>query len=287
MQLYVQSRGINQEYDYRWLKIKQHNQVPEIPPILQTQISDNSGTAFRVADMIDSQVPSIILIRSNGELLLLVTALEAREERIDFMGRRVRNSVVWIYPENNEQALRSLTVRALRGELQQEVDRAITIGGEYGFTVLFEEITRLANPEAIDNYEADLKPKIGKNFLKLREELALELERHKLPQRNGLLILVTSIKTKPALIEANVWRGLSNRLVNDDWEIIPEKKSLTGIWILVLAVVIVLAIALLLIIIIPQKIQPKTNSSPPPQINKILQETNHSLVLFPKNLMSN
>lgn len=264
MAIYVQSRGISQENDYRWLRIKKNTHLPEIPPILKRPIPGKSGNIMRVTDLIDSQKPSIVVARSDGELLLLVTALKAREERTDFMGRPIRNSVAWVDQdtEENERIFRSLTVRALRGELETEVDRAISIEGEYGFSVDLEAIKKLAAPEQVDFKEPELTVRISNNSIESKESLALELEQHCLPQRNGFLIVVTSIKTKSALLQASVWRGLSLR-VEEKGAILPEKKTrMTSI----VRTAIAIAIAtFILITILGLKLMMSTESQPNPK----------------------
>jgi hypothetical protein len=214
MVIYVQSRGISQDNDYRWLKIQKDRQVCENPQLLNEPIN----SVGKPVDFIDSQKFSLILARSRQNLFLLVTGLKAREERTDFMGRKIRNSVIWLYHDDleNEQKIRAITVLGLRGELEAEVDRAISIGGEYGFEVDFEEIKQIGDSIRVEtNNNADLVPKIGNNSEQLRQELALELETNCLPNQNGLLVLVTSIKTASTLKQAKVWRGLSNRIAHD------------------------------------------------------------------------
>ncbi len=66
--------------------------------------------------------------------------------------------------------------------------------------------------------------KIGRNSQKLRHDLAFELEERSLPEENGALVIVTGIKSEPALIEAEVWRGLSNLVQAEGWKE-PYKKS--------------------------------------------------------------
>lgn len=217
MAIYVQSRGISQENDYRWLKIKESRQIPEIPPILKRPITGPAQTPVRVTDAIDSHTPSIVLARSDGELLLLLTGLEARQERTDFTGRKLRNSIAWVYPdaEEEERKIRSLAVRALKGELEAEVDKAVNIGGEYGFEVSLDAIRQLANPEEVESLAPNFTVICDRNLPELREGFARELQQHCLPKHEGLLLVVTGIKTKSALVKAGVWRGLSNRIEAD------------------------------------------------------------------------
>lgn len=227
MKIYVQSRGIAQENDYRWLRIKPDSTCRlEIPSILKKNIPINASFSTTIPDLIDSQKPSIVLVESDHEFLLLVTGLPTRGERTDFVGRKVRNSVAWIRLYANElerieseQLMRKLAVCALREELAEQVDRAITIGGEHGFEVSWEALSRLTESLDIRALEPEEKAKASSNTPQHRIELALELEQYSLPQVNKhrILVLVTSIKSQDALEKVCVWRGLSNRIESNDW----------------------------------------------------------------------
>lgn len=221
MAIYLQSRGISQDCDYRWLKLRENSQVPEIPPVLKRPIPVNRDQQVRVSDLIDSQMPSIVLARSDGELLLLVTGLAARAERTDFMGRRIRNSIAWVYPDSNdnERIIRSLAIRALIGDLEAAVDQAVNIGGEYGFEVALTQVKQLAQPEKVASLTAESPMRIGGNSPEFKQALALELEQHCLTtvDQHRLLVVVTGIKSKEALLKARVWRGLSSRFTEQTW----------------------------------------------------------------------
>ncbi|NJL83171.1 MAG: hypothetical protein HC890_09845 [Chloroflexaceae bacterium] len=222
MAIYVQSCGVARDQDYRWLKLQSSHLLPEIPPILKRPIVEIESKYLRVADAIDSQSPSLVLARSQGELLLLVTGLEARKERTDFMGRRVRNSLAWIYPDSpsGDRILRALTVLALQNRLAVPIDRAIHPGGDYGFTVdshALEKFSETADVEAEieNNYNSETRNKLGGDREFLREEIALELQANPLPNKPGFLVMITSIKTEAALREMGVWRGLSSRIESE------------------------------------------------------------------------
>ncbi|MDY6781463.1 MAG: hypothetical protein SW833_02740 [Cyanobacteriota bacterium] len=236
MRIYVQSCGVSQDNDYCWLKIRHNRSVREIPPILKRPLSGHSQGIVRVTDVIESQSLSMVVARDDGELLLLLTGLPAREERTDFMGRRVRNSVAWVGEDSDEgeRFIRSLVVRVLSNELEvaEAIDRAIVIGGEYGFDASFEALNLLAEPLSVNiNRNADATDKVGKSSPILRQELALELESNCLSDREGLLIVLTSLKTQSAILEARVWRGLSSRIAAEGWitssSSIVQKKTIS------------------------------------------------------------
>ncbi len=212
MTIYVQSRGKSQDHDYRWLEIGKESQSPSIPPLLKD---------LKVEELIESQKPSLILARSGKYLLLLVTAMDSREERTDFIGRRVRNSVAWVAIETPEieQLFRAIAVLALQGELAAKIDQAINIGGNYGFEVDLKQLQTL-----VDRSAAGVKPasslKYGKNDVHLRAQLASELSQYSLPSDLGtdqILVVVTTLKSQEALERLRVWRGLSSRIESETW----------------------------------------------------------------------
>ncbi|MCT7989424.1 hypothetical protein [Laspinema olomoucense] len=224
MEIYVKSRGFTQEEGYCWL--------PETPSIL---------TLNRVADCIQTESPSVVLGRYSGRLLLLITGLEARG-RTDFRDRTIRNSIAWVAEDSaaHEQQLRAIAVRALRTFLEEkqdgldaEIDQAIPVGGTDGFTVNWELLKGLSasatlssSPETSDRErEEHSTDKLAKNCDRTKQTLATQLEQYGLPQREGTLVVVTGIKSKDALIQAGVWRGLSKSLDEEDWTPVRERQD--------------------------------------------------------------
>ena len=276
MAIYVQSRGKNQDRDYRWLRIKSNEYYPENPDFLLQAIN---GSAIRPTDLIESQKPSIILVATQNDYCLLVTGLKAREERKDYVTRLVRNSVLWICKKDNENLkIRSLLILALRGELDRAIDETIDITGQYGFEVDYEAFKQLSNSTLAigNNDQIDSNCKIGKNCDFLREEIALELENNALPNKEGLLVLVTNIKSASALKETGVWRGLSNRVESETLKeyaslaITQSGKEKKTLWIQVaIASILIIAIALIIIkFTMPQQPQIEPNS---PNLDKSTQ----------------
>jgi len=214
VEIYVQSRGFSQEDGYCW--------VPEMPAILTTN---------PVSDLIQSEAPSFVLGRYGSKLLLLVTGLEASERR-DFRDRKIRNSVAWVGEDSDEdeRVLRMIAVRALRDwdSLREDINRVVQFGGEQGFQVLFEEIERLTASNYLPisqklKTDEELDYKISKNLDERKEELARLLEQYSLPKRTGSLVVVTEIKAEEALIEAQVWRGLSILVKSENWKAIGDR----------------------------------------------------------------
>jgi len=228
MEVYVQSRGDSEEYDYRWMRITEQEQRLEIPSFLTRSLLIGRSSEVRIFDLIQSEAPSVVLARDNGELLLLVTGIESTRQ--DFRGRRIRNSVAWMCQDSDEHErfLRAIASQALLDQLREKVDLAVEFGGEYGFQVDFGKISNLlstAELEKIHTREPKLDKKLGKNLPRVRDELASELEERRLPTEDGVLVVVTGIKTESALKQAGIWRGLSALVEAERWQE-PYKKSL-------------------------------------------------------------
>jgi len=216
--VYVQSRGLTQDHDYRWLKIETNGQTPEIPTILKGSIQAD-GKRMVPVELIDSQKFSIVLFRLANELTLLITGLKAGEERIDFAGRSIRNSLLIRGRYGYEKDFRGILIRALTEQLELDLDRVITSGGDYGFTVDKKAIRTLAKLEDLQfDTQANHIDRIAKNTPENRKDLALELRQNQLPNREGLLVVVTSLKAGSVLETMGVWRGLSNRIESEIWQ---------------------------------------------------------------------
>ncbi len=98
---------------------------------------------------------------------------------------------------------------------------------EYGFDANFQdlELIYLTYPtnELMENALPNLNRKIGCNSPELREKLAQELRRCKLPDDNGPLVIVTGFKKKASLEQSGVWRSLSTLVKASDWEEVQEQ----------------------------------------------------------------
>ncbi|WP_066426212.1 hypothetical protein [Anabaena sp. 4-3] len=200
MDIYIQSRGISQ--DYFWLKIGVHENedIRKNPPIPPREFTD----------LIDTDAHSLVLGRSQGKLILLVTGLKT-SERADNRNRPIRNSVAWVGDASDEAIIKSLTVQALRDELQQIIDKAVKSGGENGFIVLPNERENF-KPNAINQGKspADSTAKFEELSPENQEKLARELEQITAFPKQKLLVVVTGIRKNSDLEAAGVWRGLSS-----------------------------------------------------------------------------
>ncbi|MGK7923243.1 MAG: hypothetical protein AB4080_24915 [Trichodesmium sp.] len=224
MQIYIESRGFSQDDDYRWLKVTEKNQTridkQDLPTIIQ-----------EATQLIDSESASIVLSRKNNSLLFLLTSIEPIE-RVDFAHRQIRISIAWLMPDSldNERILRMLAATALdteeRQHLTTEISQAVILGGELGFQVDFEHIQKLTNINTAKNLLLDKSPNTTRKIAELspprQQELTSELQEYRLPNQQGLIVVVTGIKKEQTLIDANIWRGLSSLVVSPDWQIINQ-----------------------------------------------------------------
>ncbi len=217
MNIYVKSRGYQQKQDYIW--------TPKEPNILaETGISK----------LIDGEYFSLVIARYDDKLLLYVTALESA--RADFRGRQIRNSVLWEGEDALEENLRRVAVLALQDQLSPKIENAITEAqnNSYSFQVNMKDIElgRLLKNQTFKAYPNPGLDK-HKNYLAKYDqdrlqELADELKRKELPNREGMLIVVTTSTTEAELEQAGVWRGISELVATEEeqnWKEIGIKKK--------------------------------------------------------------
>ena len=215
MKIYVQSAGFSQEQDYSWQEIikDEQKQIDEPDWVKEKKV------------LLQTEAHSIFLGRESNQLILLVTGMKA-SKRKDYRGRTIRNSIALIAQDNedNEQKIRGITVLALEGKLENNIDSAIKEGGEYGFEVSYETIDNLIKASLQTKNSTGTKPvMIGKNSEDNRKIIADELKEYRLPQKTSAyaseaLVVVTGIKKEDDLKKAGVWRALSTLI---------EKEQLT------------------------------------------------------------
>lgn len=220
MNIYIQSRGIAPEDDYCWLKIEDGNQVVAIPEILNR---------LSLVSLIDSQTFSLVLARDKQEFILYITGLEATPPEVDFMGRKIRNSLLWI--ASDEATIRALTVAALEGKLANPLEETIhrNTNSDNSFNIDTDLLKKLPDLVKLEYYNNIYMPsQLGNNSETLRQQLALEIQTNCLPNQRQILIVISTIKSATDLERLKVWRGLSNRISTND--LIPtsttEKKTL-------------------------------------------------------------
>jgi len=161
MDIYVQSRGYDQDKDYRWIKVIADGRVKEeIPPLSKNAIS-----------LIESSSPSVVLERlPESDLLLLITGLEP-EKRLDIIGRQIRIDLAFVDKDtdDNELILRQLAVRVLVDEKCKLLTENISLCVELLKNPDFLQV----NPEDIDKVRVSLEKSNFQNQQKLAVELNL------------------------------------------------------------------------------------------------------------------
>jgi hypothetical protein len=244
MKIYVQSAGVSPDFDYAW--------QPEVPSLLS-----------RISRYIQSESQSLVLCRFDGQLFLLVTALESPTKR-DFVGSVIRHSVAWICEDNddNEMLLRAIAVEALQGVLSSKVDQLVDLDRKTGFVFREDDFQSLGNSilqvGAIENSpldDSEITRKIAKNSQKLKDDLAFKLQRFSLPSNYELLVVVTGIKSEDSLAQSNIWRSLSSLVQSENWKSVsntrkedaPPKKLMMVIALVLLLVAIAIVLLTLLV----------------------------------------
>ncbi|MEL7034110.1 MAG: hypothetical protein AAFO04_00600 [Cyanobacteria bacterium J06592_8] len=183
MKIYLNSRGFEQDSDYRWLEVHETG---------QTRLENMPYILSAIADLIEFNAPSLVLARDgywlvddyladaiksiqeiglnregfqafqdlikidldtiyspeNQQIILLITGLEPDNWR-DFIGRQIRLSIACIGEDCNEteQIFRGLATRTLdeqdRQRLTAEIKQAINFGGKEGVEVNYKHLIKL------------------------------------------------------------------------------------------------------------------------------------------------
>lgn len=232
MKVAVRSSGVGRDFDYSW----KGDKLPEFDSIKH---------------LIESESPSVVIKSQQEKLLLVVTGVKSN--RTDFSGRVIRNSVVWLVTKNpeSEKGLRRLASRALKGEMNSELDQLIVSSENQDFE--FDEVAlkELASTTGnIDDQKLDklgMSNQVAKAERNNKIELAKEIEKYRLPNRDGVLVVVTGVKSENTLKESGVWRGLSLNVASDEFESY-EIKSSDFMKAIIIIAVIMIALALFLIL---------------------------------------
>ncbi|BAY91443.1 MULTISPECIES: hypothetical protein [unclassified Tolypothrix] len=232
MDIFVQSRGEKWSQEYTWVKNNQKTDEPSILHPLRPVIYGNNKSVFYITHFYDCEQPSIIVVRSKEQLLLLLTGIKAEW---DAPGGAIYHSVAWLSSSKSlsreENVIRKLIIRALDDRLQNEISSVITATpeNEHGFYINISRLEQLEKDESlllVNGKSDDHIDKIGTNNEELKADLIKELTSQSLLQEEGVLIVVSDFVTKEVFREAKVWRGLSGKLKNEAWEAYErEKKS--------------------------------------------------------------
>lgn len=211
MKIYINSRGRKQ--DYHWHEISARKELP--------LFSFQNDTIDRFDYLISKEELSILLVFVNNELLLLITALQPEDYRVDSSGtsqRIIRNSIVLVSDFTDEYIFRSIAISALRGELAQKLEDIIEFDDELGFRVTANSnnlLNQLVPEVKVNNLASNLE---CESLVKLlsnenREQLTYELQSYRLPKREGILVIVTERGRESDLRDEKVWRGLTPRMI--------------------------------------------------------------------------
>ncbi|MEH1937789.1 MAG: hypothetical protein V7L14_29600 [Nostoc sp.] len=219
MKIYVKSCGVSQEHDYCWLD-EQRNIVEE-PEVVKN-----------VQYLIQSEAHSVVLARDDdSQLLLLVTGIIT--SRKDFRNRAIRISVAWVVKESDEQKnvqyLRAIASSILRNDkLVNGIEEQVIKGEKYGFEVNNFNYLKDLSDEKLEDENSTLEKNSYKSkieaisdkikYSNFKKDIAEELKKYCLPKPETfkILVVVTGIKSKSVLTQANVWRGLSTLIDQDE-----------------------------------------------------------------------
>jgi hypothetical protein len=221
MEIYIQSCGSAVEQDYSWQIISEDKpHKVETPSIIKW-----------INQFVQKDAPSVFIGRKTDQLILFISNLESAN-RLDHVRRKARNSILCITKKFEEESLiRSVAARALAKVdlFATETDKIISFSSNSnGFNVDHQEFQKLLKEELSNTKQLSTLTdcRIGKNSLRLRAELAEELLQHQLPQKEGVLVVVTQFQDPKLFKENKVWRGLSALCPKESWESSSSKNYL-------------------------------------------------------------
>ena len=207
--IYISSRGIAPEHDYKWLRISQDDSQPhcdETPRCLDTQLTG----------LLQSDAASVLLHRRDDQYVLLLTAFHS--SRKDAQGRAIRASMVLHADLSEEKLIRGVAASALnddiRPQLEQVLNESIYNDNKTGFAVtpdIYEEIRQFIAPEP--QYKPKYQSVYYPNTTQNRQQIALFLKQNSLLNYFGPLILVTGVLSSTKLKNSKSWLGAS-RLIS-------------------------------------------------------------------------
>ena len=224
MDIYLQSRTKNA--DYYWVsQSTAPEKVHTVPSIIQSVTKFNGDKDLK---LIHESEPSMVLLRSQGELLLLVSGL--RTKRQDKDRRYIRNSIAWVGEKTDEPILRKIAALVLENNLQIfELENVVSESSNSSaelFEVNWQDLNRLTRLSIIDTSNSPQENgKIALFSEQPKQQLVDELRKCALPARDGALVAVTTgFKPKAVFVRANVWRGLltDTSISSEKWYNLPD-----------------------------------------------------------------
>jgi chaperonin cofactor prefoldin len=215
----VMTAGKVRDYDYQWRQVINKEQHPRIslsdvsPFETITEPKDKAGNFIY-----STGSPSLVIQKAANQIKLKITALHSG--RIDFRGRKIRNSIVLTLKnsDESENVLRKIGSIFLKGELDEMLEKNLKIAEEsldfrFDTQQFLEEIYKKIDLEKVAQQEIKKGLDNGKDLDTAFKDLAEELENSKLPDKDGVLFLVSKGLLLPQeLKEHGVFRAFGKSL---------------------------------------------------------------------------
>lgn len=252
--IYLNSRGFSR--DYAWLDA---DGVAQDPP-----------QYAKIQNILDGESQSIAIFRDQYSYLILLVLNCPSANRKDSQQRIIRDSVLWILPDNqdNEKLFRKIAAKILydSNALQPIFSEVInfpepeTDRKSRGFSFdsdklqdKLREINFPSSPTQASGYSLDQSSYRAENSKVFRESLAQDLlSNDPFPKDYEFLVIVTGIQGESDLERFKIWRALSELIKSDEWEKVPDPEGTSSkkyAAIVILIIIIILAIALLLLLL--------------------------------------
>lgn len=222
MEIYIQSCGKSLEQDYAWQKLSDNERAYKIePPKIMEWINR----------YVQKDAHSVFIGRKENKLILFISNLES-SKRSDYVGRKARNSILCVAKNQEEEFLIQYLAASSLEDIDvftSSIDKTIAFGGnESGFVIDHQQFYKILDQD-LSNLGA-LKTnnicKIGKNSPELRTDLANEILNSRLPQKEGVLVVVTHYQDPKLFKETKVWRGLSALITENSWQKVSQQSTL-------------------------------------------------------------
>jgi hypothetical protein len=250
--MYINSCGFSRmepRHEYHWRDENNNRADREVEAWLKPQ----NFHGYSITDLIqtDSKMPSVVMARDRGKLLLLATRMMSKVRKAS-TGDLVSNGVLLVGDESDLKTIRILAADLLlsyptvgddfdsldhseaHGILAGEADRVTQFDDAEGFSMidlgdprarLSERVEALAHYPPHQRESFEWQGMIGHNCRKLRQELAYELKHFSFPKSDGALVVVTGIKSEITLSEAYAWRSLSLLADSVNWTPLARNRA--------------------------------------------------------------
>ncbi len=214
MNIFVKSRGYEQQEDYQW-----HHVAGEREEAIDTLVPA-PYKRYALGRMISAEHESYVFGRFEDKLALLITNVPSAS-RGDFIGRPVRDSLLWVGSLADESVLRGIIARALRDArwLPTLLDQAISFDEKQRFKVRRDILVAELGQNGLASAPPSPMPRIRRLSETTRRELGDELHATRLPATQGLLVVVTPFQSLQKMADVGIWRGLAQGTRSErDWD---------------------------------------------------------------------